>query len=209
MFGVFRVKNHEFTQKNHIFSNCGGRRTFCWGISCEKSRFYAKKIIFFPIPPLDPPLTCKFQSHFTSVVGLALKVNKSRPVQKNLFILLLANAFDIETNPGPIFPCGACTKAVTWKHKAICCDSCDALFHINCQGIHSNAYRFLDASNISWECIQCGMPIFSTSLFNSTYSIELENQYSNLSNCSELSSPGWPKATSSPNKETKLKSDKS
>jgi hypothetical protein len=27
----------------------GGRRKFCWGISCEKSRFYAKKIIFFPI----------------------------------------------------------------------------------------------------------------------------------------------------------------
>jgi hypothetical protein len=26
-----------------------GRRERCWGISCEKSRFYAKKIIFFPI----------------------------------------------------------------------------------------------------------------------------------------------------------------
>ena len=61
--------------------------------------------------------TCKFQSHFTSVVGLALKVNKSRPVQKYLFILLLANAFDIETNPGPRFLCGACTKAVTRKQS--------------------------------------------------------------------------------------------
>ena len=48
--------------------------------------------------------TCKFQSQFTSVVGLALKVNKSRPVQKYLFILLLANAFDTETNPGPRAP---------------------------------------------------------------------------------------------------------
>jgi hypothetical protein len=27
----------------------GGRRETFWGISCEKSRFYAKKIIFFPI----------------------------------------------------------------------------------------------------------------------------------------------------------------
>ena len=26
-----------------------GRREHCWGISCEKSRFYAKKIIFSPI----------------------------------------------------------------------------------------------------------------------------------------------------------------
>ena len=45
----------------------GGRHENIWGISCEKSRFYAKKIIFFPIlggarrvspPPLDPPLQC-------------------------------------------------------------------------------------------------------------------------------------------------------
>ena len=44
----------------------GGKHENFWGISCEKSRFYAKKIIFFPIlggapplpppPPLDPPL---------------------------------------------------------------------------------------------------------------------------------------------------------
>ena len=36
MFGVFRVKNHDFTQNNHIFSNFrGGRRVR---------------------PPLNPPL---------------------------------------------------------------------------------------------------------------------------------------------------------
>jgi hypothetical protein len=37
----------DFTPKNHILSNCGGRREKFWGISCEKSRFYAQKIIFF------------------------------------------------------------------------------------------------------------------------------------------------------------------
>jgi hypothetical protein len=45
--GVFRVKNHDFTPKNHIFSNCGGRCEKFWGISCEKSRIYAKKSYFF------------------------------------------------------------------------------------------------------------------------------------------------------------------
>jgi hypothetical protein len=47
MLGVFRVKNHYFTPKNHIFYNCGGRRENSWGILCEKSRFYAKKSYFF------------------------------------------------------------------------------------------------------------------------------------------------------------------
>jgi hypothetical protein len=36
IFGVFRVKNHDSTLKNQIFSNCGGRGKNCWGISCEK-----------------------------------------------------------------------------------------------------------------------------------------------------------------------------
>ena len=73
IFGVFGVKNHDFTPKNHIFSNCGGRRENIWGISCEKSRFYAKKSYFFqlrggggrrvpPPPPLDPPLHLCFIS---------------------------------------------------------------------------------------------------------------------------------------------------
>ena len=47
IFGVFRVKHHDFTPKNYIFSNCGGRCEHFLGISCEKSRFYAKKSYFF------------------------------------------------------------------------------------------------------------------------------------------------------------------
>ena len=63
IFGVIRVKNHDFTTKKSYFSNFrGGARNF-WGISCEKSRFYAKKMIFLPIlggarrvrPPPPPP----------------------------------------------------------------------------------------------------------------------------------------------------------
>jgi hypothetical protein len=37
--GVFRVKNHDFTPKNHIFSNFRGRAP-----------------VRAPPPPLDPPL---------------------------------------------------------------------------------------------------------------------------------------------------------
>ena len=34
----------------------GGRRENCWGILCEKSRFYAKKSYFFPIVEGDAKL---------------------------------------------------------------------------------------------------------------------------------------------------------
>jgi hypothetical protein len=43
IIGVFRVKNHDFTPKNHIFSNFRGARTGC-----------------APPPPLDPPLHVTF-----------------------------------------------------------------------------------------------------------------------------------------------------
>ena len=60
---IFRVKNHDFTPKNHIFSNCGGRCENYWGISCEKSRFYAKKSYVFQFyggrAPGAPPLDTK------------------------------------------------------------------------------------------------------------------------------------------------------
>ena len=56
-FGVFRVKKHDFTPKNHILSNCGGMREKFWGISCENHDFTPKNLIFsnFKAPPTPPP----------------------------------------------------------------------------------------------------------------------------------------------------------
>jgi hypothetical protein len=48
MLGYFVWKITILRQKNQIFSKCRGKRENCWGISCEKSRFYAKKSYFFP-----------------------------------------------------------------------------------------------------------------------------------------------------------------
>ena len=46
-----------------IIAPSGGRRENFWGISCENSRFYAKKSYLFrrgsSAPPLDPPLYTK------------------------------------------------------------------------------------------------------------------------------------------------------
>jgi hypothetical protein len=48
IFGVFRVKNYDFMPKNHIFSNCGGRREMFW-VFRWKFTILRQKIIFFPI----------------------------------------------------------------------------------------------------------------------------------------------------------------
>ena len=47
IFGVFRVKNHEFMPKNLIFSNCRGSRENFWGFSVKNHDFTPKNHIFF------------------------------------------------------------------------------------------------------------------------------------------------------------------
>ena len=68
IFGVFRVKNHDFTPKNHIFpilggGGGGGAREIFGVFHVKNHDFTPKKIIFLPIlggaragcPPPPPP----------------------------------------------------------------------------------------------------------------------------------------------------------
>ena len=52
MFGIFRVKNHDFKPKIIFFPIAQGN---FWGISFEKSRFYTKKSYFFQFQGGAPP----------------------------------------------------------------------------------------------------------------------------------------------------------
>ena len=47
IFGVFRVKNHDFKPKNHIFSNSGGRRENFGVFRVKNHDFTQKNHIFF------------------------------------------------------------------------------------------------------------------------------------------------------------------
>jgi hypothetical protein len=69
----------------------GGRRENFGGISCEKSRFYGKKLYFFPIlgpPPWIRPCVCVLDS----IYGLATKKITVGNLRKIIVTLRLSNS---------------------------------------------------------------------------------------------------------------------
>lgn len=106
-----------------------------------------------------------------------------------LSLALLANSFDVETNPGPdntnetLFPCGYCDRPVSWSDMGICCDHCQQWYHVDCQGLSERMYSLLGRTSISWTCIQCGIPNFSTGIFD-TFHLNTSNPFDTLSTMS-------------------------
>jgi len=127
-------------------------------------------------------------------------------------LLLIATSSDVELNPGPRqpkCPCQICNKAVTWKQKGVACDDCQQWYHSQCMHMNSKIYETLcNYSNISWHCDNCGMPNFSTSLFESFTTDVTSNSFSVLDspNTTCASSPGPPISSSSPKSSHKKKS---
>ena len=127
-----------------------------------------------------------------------------------LCLLVLQTSGDTETNPGPEthasdtspnhtkYPCGTCCEEVTWNTRGMCCDTCDTWYHMDCQGLQSHIYECLNNSNIAWDCIKCGMPNFSTCIFDWSSFISLNTFDSLESSTDEHHSPGVPQAASSP-----------
>ena len=110
--------------------------------------------------------------------------------------LLLALSHDIEVNPGPRppkFPCGSCGKAVRNGQNAIHCESCDQWYHIECEGLGAEVLQVLcEHDSYSWICLNCGLPNFSTGLFDETLSsLHTSNSFESLdpSHCQVSSTP--------------------
>ena len=148
---------------------------------------------------------CIYHSIYHTKTPFLKRKHVIPPTNKNFHLLiqiLLGN--QVETNPGlrtPRWPCGSCGKAVTWKSKALQCDSFKTWYHIDCQGRMSDSmYLIMDNSNISWNCLKCGLPNFSSTFLNQSIPSSLsENLFSVLS----CNSPGEPFATS-PRKSTHI-----
>ena len=154
------------------------------------------------------------QWHYPVIPPQQLRaILRNRPTANNsltkLYIcsLLLLNACDTDTNPGPgadhstVYPCGACDMPVTWAQQAVACETCSVWYHIDCQGISSQTYDALHSSAVVWNCHSCGVTNYTATLFDLT-SLVTSNSFSSLQEDSSIhsigGSPGPPLAASSP-----------
>ena len=146
-----------------------------------------------PYTSLAVTIVMKHQSNI-----MTGRIHKTKAVLLYLCILLLAESYAPEPNPGPRapkYPCGLCQKACKWTTPCVCCDSCDKWFHQEC--LHMPSAVFNALNDISWECCSCGMPNFSSGIFDTTF-FDSSSNCSSLSSSSSNTSFGSPNATSSP-----------
>ena len=96
-----------------------------------------------------------------------------------IFYILILRSSDTQLNPGPSpsevtqhvddFPCGVCADPCDWGQDCIRCDDCSTWFHKNCIKMNDEVFLPFTRSNNSmlFTCFSCGVPVFSTSLFDS------------------------------------------
>ena len=106
--------------------------------------------------------------------------------------------------PRPLkYPCQICHLACKWGQCAVRCDSCLLWYHKDCMLMNTGVYGYLNTTEASWICCNCGLPNFDSSLF-SNHDFTHSNPFSPLER-SEISTDqlsDFPVATSSPKDKT-------
>ncbi|KAK6968417.1 hypothetical protein BgiMline_028289 [Biomphalaria glabrata] len=130
---------------------------------------------------------CNFKNNLT-YTSITLKkithhkwkfsIRHSRNKYLSLLILI---AGDVESNSGPRSKdrCNICKKICTLKQKAIQCDTCDEWYHASCLHMNTPVYYALGNKDASWHCVPCGLPQFTSGLFDS-FDADTSNPYNIL-----------------------------
>ena len=99
-----------------------------------------------------------------------------------LSLLMISTSADIQTNPGPTFPCESCGKEVLDGDPATSCDSCEQWFHIQCQDMCLAYYETLQGcdGSFAWSCLKCDRQNYSNVSSSSLGSFQSHNSYTLL-----------------------------
>ena len=113
---------------------------------------------------LAPNKLSPSNTHLCGTIAAGLKLRfknyqqpryaKQNKTLSHLAILLLSISCDVETNPGPDYPCGSCGSEVLDSDPAVDCDSCGMWFHLQCQGLDTAWYQQLvdHDQSFAWTC---------------------------------------------------------
>ena len=158
------------------------------------------------------------QNFKKQIFQISASLSKSDSRRHALFLFsLLTISMNVELNPGPTFryPCGTCCRpSKKNKQSATLCDNCNTWYHKKCLDMNSKVFEALANSSCSWICCQCGLPNFSSCLFDTPLSPNKTNRFDPLQNLQDhippdhLNSPFRPPRASSPKKPSTIK-DKS
>ena len=135
-------------------------------------------------PPYTALVTTLFYKQKSRPLKIFLSLPSGNPRRGCWLIALLLLSGDIELNPGPRtwkYPCGVCSKPCKSNQPAIQCDTCNSWIHKKCVSINPTIWTSLANSSVSWECINCGLPNFSSSFFNSSLDHSSPNKFNVLS----------------------------
>ena len=83
------------------------------------------------------------------------------------------------------------------KDRDVACDDCSKWYHAECLHMSIPVYNAFASSNISWHWVTCGMPNFSSSLFES-FIVNTLNRFDQLSNSNVSCDSGPTSVQSSP-----------
>ena len=89
-------------------------------------------------------------------------------INRKFLLLILLLSGDVNINPGPKqvkYPCQICKRAVKWNDRAIAFDNCDGWYHVHCMLMSNEIYDSLANMSLEWVCCKCGIPNFSSTLF--------------------------------------------
>ena len=95
--------------------------------------------------------------------------NLGPPVSSNLAVADTADRnldpdTDHEDVSETVYLCGVCKEPVTWDQKGLMCEhpTCETWYHIDCQAVGESTYEQLGKSDVSWTCLVCDGPNYST-----------------------------------------------
>ena len=88
------------------------------------------------------------------------------------------------------------------QRKGIACDDYSTWFHVDCLNMRSAVYNPLTNKSADWKCATCGLPNFSSTVFNTTLADNTAALNYSL-NTTDSSDPRSPVLTSSPSSKHK------